>query len=160
MEEWKQITDYPDYYISNLGRVKSMKRGKEKILKPGISREYYVINLCQGGKVKKWFLHRLVGEAFLENPNNYPIINHKNQIKTDNRVENLEFCTQKYNVNYGDAIQRRSKPVLQFNKSGNLIHEWPSMSEVERQLGFYQSNISKCCSGKLKTANNYIWKYK
>ena len=179
-EIWKDLPNYEGYQVSNLGRVKSLKRSrkgkngslvsvKEKILKPQLVRGYYRVSLCKNSIVKRYLVHRLVWLAF-----NSPIseglqVNHINEIKTDNRLSNLNLMTPKENVNYGTGIDRChnqlingkcSKPVLQFTLDGILIKEYPSIRQAERETGFDQGNICSCCNGKLKTAYNYIWKYK
>ena len=180
MEIWRDIKGYEGLYqVSNLGRVKSLGNGcsnasKERILKPFIdNREgkgYLRVTLCKNGKTKRFQVHRLVAEAFIPNPNNLPFINHKSEIKSQNNVENLEWCDQKYNNSFGTRIERivkaninhpnKSKPVLQYDLEGNFIKEWESTMEIDRQLGFAHTNISKCCKGKYKQAYGYIWRYK
>lgn len=207
-EEWRDIKGYEGLYqVSNLGRVKSLnykRTRKEWILKPNtINGGYLQIRLNE----KCYLVHRLVAEAFIPNPNNYPCINHKSEIKTQNNVENLEWCTHKYNANYGTVNERRSKkemghpvsketrrkiserhkgtkrseeairkmseakkgifntkcskPVLQIDpKTNEIIKEFPSMRQVQRELGFYQSNITHCCNGKRKTCGGFKWQYK
>lgn len=170
MEIWKDIERYEGLYqISNWGRVKSLKYGKERILKPlKNDKGYLSVRLCKNSQRKMYKIHRLVAEAFIPNPYNLPMVNHKNEIKTDNRVENLEWCTNDYNIHYGTAIQRktekqingkRSKPVYQYTIDGEFIAEYPSTAEVKRQLGYSRSHISECCLGKLKTSYGYKWKY-
>ena len=180
-EEWKEVDGFEGLYeVSNFGRVKSVsryvknglteKKINEKILV--CSREkktgYLRVTLCKNGKQKIVKVHRLVAFAFLPNLNNYPQVNHKDEDKSNNRVDNLEWCTAKYNMNYGKRNERaaksntngtRSRPVIQI-KDGNIIAEFPSASEVERALGFGQRNISSCCRGKYKQAYGYEWKYK
>lgn len=173
MEEiWKYIVDYEDLYqISNKGNVKSLennKTKKEKILKQPVDKDGYLfVCLCKNGKIKNFKVHRLVAEAFIQNPNNLPQVNHKDENKQNNCVENLEFCTAKYNNKYGTKNKRiaekLSKPVLQIDKTTNeVISEFTSIMEVERQLGISCSNISECCNNKPhhNTAYGFKWKYK
>lgn len=169
-EIWKDITGYEGLYqISNNGNVKSLgnnKTKKEKILKPSVDGDGYLfVKLCKNRKLKYFKVHRLVAQAFISNPNNLPQVNHKNEIKDDNRLENLEWCDAKYNINYGTRTERvaekKSKQVLQIDKNTNeVIAEFPSTIEVQRQLGYNQSDISNCCRGKRNTAHSYKWKFK
>ena len=179
-EEWKFISGYEGrYMVSNFGRIKTLnyhRSGKEGFMKPFSARGgYLVIDLLDGnGKSgrKTHYVHRLVAEAFIPNPNNLTEINHKNEDKTDNRVENLEWCDRSYNVNYGKRNQKafetltktntskKPKPVLQYSLDGDFIAEWPSACEVQRQLGFRNSSICLCCNGKCKQSHGFIWKYK
>lgn len=191
MEEiWKPIKDYEGLYeVSNYGNVRSVDRvvicsdgrkclWKGRILKPAkCGNGYFFCVLCKNGKTENALIHRLVAEAFIPNPDNLPFINHKDEIKTNNRVflkkdgsvdldkSNLEWCTRSYNVNYGTAIQRRliklSKPVLQLDtNTGHVVSEYPSTAEAARQLNIHQGNISNCCIGKQKTAYGYKWRYR
>lgn len=161
MEEvWKNIEGYEGLYqVSNMGRVKSLKWGKERILRPIDNKGYLLVQLWKNKKGKFYLVHRLVSRAFIPNPDNLPFINHRDECKTNNFVDNLEYCDREYNVNYGTAIQRRSKTVYQYTLDGELVKEYPSTHDVERQLGYAQSHISKCCNGKRKTAYGYIWSY-
>lgn len=168
-EIWKDIPNYEGYQVSNLGRVKSFYGLKEKILKPWVTRGYYQVELCKNSIGKNYLVHRLVWEAFNgQIPENMQV-NHINEIKTDNRLSNLNLMTCKENINYGTGIERRvkkringkgSKPVLQFTLDDNLINEYASVMQVERELGFANSNIVNCCKGKYKQAYGYKWRYK
>lgn len=165
-EVFLDIPNYEGLYqISNFGRV----RRNGKILKPAKDTNGYLqVGLCKNGIRKNARIHRLVALTFLPNPNNYPEINHKNEDKTNNVVENLEWCTREYNINYGSRNEKaseriseiKSKPVLQFDKEGNFIKEWIGQSEASRRLNIPQGNISKCCLGSRNSAGGYIFKYK
>ena len=165
-EEWKE---HPSgLVVSNLGQVFVPKSGKNpEHFTYGTPRCDGYLLVRRNGKLYR--VHRLVAELFLPNPDNLPQVNHKSEVKTQNFVDNLEWCDAKYNINFGTHNERvakantnhplKSKPVLQFDLEGNFIKEWSSTMECGRN-GFDQSNISKCCNGKLKTHKGYIWKYK
>lgn len=181
-EIWRPVVGFENYEVSNLGRVKSLERyifqkdgkvrlQKECILKPILDKWGYCrVTLYDGNRQKIMQVHRLVALAFLENPDNLPCINHKDECKTNNNASNLEFCTQKYNVHYSrgwekgqpKAVEKTSKPVLQFTKSGGLVAEYKSAKEAGRQTNIKDSSISKCCLKKPHhhTAGGFIWRYK
>ena len=164
-EIWKDIKDYEGHYqVSNLSRVKSIKFGKERILKPVTDRHgYLIVGLWKNNKQKIYKVHRLVAEAFLPNPYNLPQVNHKDENPLNNNVNNLEWCDAKYNNNFGTRIERiskrRSKTVLQYDLEGNFIREWKSTAECGRN-GFNQAHVAACCQGKLKKHKDSIWRYK
>ena len=108
---------------------------------------------------KKVQTHRLIAKCFLPNLNNLPQVNHKNEVKDDNRVDNLEWCTAEYNSNYGTRNERISKPVYQYTKDGQFVAKYESLHEVQRLFGYDNSTISACCNGKRKSAYGYIWSY-
>jgi len=172
-ETWKDIKGYEDWYqVSNKGRVKSLERtvaGKkdskrligERILKPSTNKSGYlqVVLFDRSGKRKSFKVHRLVCEAFHENPENKPCVNHIDENKTNNTANNLEWCTYKENNNHGTRTARTSKSIGQYTLDGKLIKVWQSASEAGRQLGFSQGSISDVARGKRKTAYGYVWKY-
>ena len=161
-EIWRDIDGYNGLYqISNKGHVKSLKCGKERILKPLINSSGYLkVGLCKNGRVNQLQLHRLVAESFIANPHNLPEINHRDENKKNNCVENLEWCDRGYNINYGTRNERISRKILQYSKLGEFIREWQSAAEVERELNINHSNIASCCKCKRKSAGDFIWKYK
>lgn len=167
-EVWKDIQGYEGlYHVSNLGNVRNIKI--DRVLKPIKNKWGYLqVKLCKDCKLKNYSIHRLVAEAFIPNPYNLPCVNHKDEVKTNNCITNLEWCTHEYNTNYGTRNERiaktkingkKSKTVLQLRMDGSLVRIWPSVSEVERQLGYSPGNISKCCIGEYHTAYNYKWCY-
>lgn len=190
MEEWRDIKGYEGYYqVSNEGRIKGMKRTiissigiirrvKESIRKTIKDKNGYLsVQLCKDGKAQCFFIHRLVATAFLPNPNNYPVVNHKDENPSNNFVwvnsdgsvdperSNLEWCDSSYNNTYGSRIEKvnkkTSKKVLQYSLQGILLKEYQSVSEAARELGFNHQLISACCRGynDITTAYGYIWKY-
>lgn len=157
------IENYPNYTISDKGEIINTNTNKE--LKPYIRKDGYVVaTLSKGGKKYKCYLHRLVAETFIPNPDNLFQVNHKDEDKTNNCVSNLEWITPKDNCNYGTRNERQglghSKPIEQYDLEGNFIKEWDSAAQIERDLGFNHSNISKCCLGRYNVAYNYKWKFK
>ncbi|MCI6614441.1 MAG: NUMOD4 domain-containing protein [Mollicutes bacterium] len=164
-EIWKDVIGYENLYkVSNWGRVKSFRFGKERILKTFKNKDGYLqVGLWKNNKRKIFLVHRLVAQAFLDNPNNLPEVNHKDENKLNNVVSNLEWCDRTYNVNYGTAIERMiktaSKPVLQYTLDGKFVREWESTRECERN-GYNHGHVASCCRGKLKKYKDSIWKYK
>ena len=184
-EEWRDIKGFEGkYMVSNLGRVKSLNynnTGKEGIMKGGDDGHGYLqVNLSKDGKVKNCRINRLVAQAFLDNPEGYTDVNHKDEDKTNNCVENLEWCDRSYNINYGtrnkkagkriseklkgrklaeEHKKKLSKPVFSVDKESGLIMWWQSAMEASRQTGIAQSNITLCCQGKVKSAGGHVWFY-
>ena len=167
------------YKVSNLGRILSLNyrnTGKPDLMNPGTDKDGYLkVNLCKNEKPKTCLVHRLIAEAFLPNPENLPQVNHKDEDKTNNFVflnedgtvnkekSNLEWKSPKDNCNHGTRNERiakaKSKPVLQLSLSGDLIREWESTMECERN-GFNQGNVAACCRGERKSHKGFRWEYK
>ena len=178
-EEWKLIKGYYGLEVSNLGRVRRIKHknagnaGKYKdklpyILKTTRDKDGYVnISLNESGKGFHARMQRLIAEAFIPNPENKPQVNHKNGVKDDNRVENLEWCTASENIRHRIDVlgvkltnNIKSKVVLQYDMNMNLLKEYPSAKEAYRQTGLSQGHISQCCRGEFKQYRGFIWRYK
>lgn len=195
-EIWKDIPGFEGLYqVSNLGRVKSLPRGKQwpyrrthnNIRKPRVKNGYYQVNLSKENKVKWLSVHRLVALAFIPNPDNLPCINHRDENRLNNSIENLEWCSYAYNANYGTARQRqiesmkRNDPlniraqksletrarnnmpnarrkVVQMDSSGCVMRVFNSIADAGRQ-GYDRASITYCCQGKRKTTGGYKWKY-
>ena len=168
-EKWKDIIGYEGYYkVSNLGNILSLnykRTGHPQLLslRIGHKRNNYVdVMLTKNGKQKRYKIHRLVAEAFIPNPNNYPQVNHKDCNPLNNKVDNLEWCNAKYNINYSDRSIKFGKTVgckvIQYSLKGEEIETFYSIGEAARITGLHKTNIYDAVSGKQKTCGGYIWK--
>ena len=164
-EIWKDIPGYEGLYqVSNLGQVRTLnyrKSRKPKILLCEVDpKGYKRIQLSKGGKGTHYLIHRLVAICFIENPENLPIINHKDEDPSNNRIDNLEWCSIQYNNNYNRKyINTKSKKVNCFDLQGNLVKTYNSMNEAETQDGFTHGAIAKVCRGERKTHHGYRFEY-
>ena len=168
LDEFSDIQGYEGLYkINRSGEVLSVRSGK--LLKAGKNKQGYMnVVLTKDGKAKTHKVHRLVALAFIPNPNNYPLINHKDENKTNNRVKNLEWCTSKYNLNYGSAIKRRSeaiiaspvkqrKAVVQLSLLGEFVKEYRSTKEASEETCIDRRQISRAINHVGKQAQGYLW---
>lgn len=193
-EIWKDIKGYEELYqVSNLGRVKSLPnryyRKEGKILTNKVTANGYChLRLSKNGVAKNYLVHRLVAQAFIPNPNKLPIINHKDEIKTNNIVwinddgsidyskSNLEWCDAKYNVNYGNGTIKRVRTNQEngtYQKIGEINRRnfsipivnmitydiYPSTREAERATGIDNRQINNCLKGRQNTTKGYTWEY-
>lgn len=161
MEIWKDIKGYEGLYqVSTYGRVKNKKLiMAQKTNKDG----YLTIRLSKNGTKKDYIVHRLVAQAFIENKDNLPQINHKDENKLNNNVDNLEWCTCSYNINYGNRnkkmAEKISQKVAKYDTKGNLIKIYDSMTKAQNENKIWHSRIGLCCRGKSKTAGGFKWQY-
>ena len=152
------ITGYEELYaITEDGKVWSYR--KNIFLKPFLARGYFKVRLYKDESNKQFLIHRLVAEAFLPNPQNLPQINHKDENKLNNCVDNLEWCDAKYNINYGKHNEKVSKSHCKKVYCVELDKVFDSANQAAMQLNLFDSNIAKCCNGKYKTTGGYHWKY-
>lgn len=158
-EHWKRIKDHPNYWVSDKGQVYSeYKHGLLKQMVDAYGYAQVNLNRC----TKK--VHRLVAEAFLLNDKDLPEVNHKDENKLNNCVDNLEWCTSRYNMNYGDVKKRsvtsqrlhNTWKIYQYDLEGNLVKVWNSGREVDRN-GFNRRSVYRCCDGKIKSFKGYLW---
>lgn len=169
-ETWKPVTctDIVMYEVSSEGKVRNLKTGR--ILKPYYNTQGYArVNLTSAyndkTKQTKKLVHRLVAQAFIpNNDQSKTIINHKDENKRNNSVANLEWCTYKYNANYGTRNERvaksKSKPIQQLDlKTGFIIATYPSVTEASLSIGIYYDTITKAARGIKKSAGGFGWRY-
>lgn len=178
---WRAVKGYEGLYaVSNTGQVKSLFRYK-KVLKPNITkRGYCSVELFKDGQSKRLLIHRLVAEAFISNQDNLPQVNHIDENPMNNSADNLEWCTAKYNMNYGEGAKARhlkidystekrkqiarengkkvSKPVLQI-KNGQIVNRFESAKMTSKLTGIDHGHICDAANGKYKTSGGYEWKY-
>lgn len=167
----KPIKNYERYYVSKLGHVFTIGRTSQlkEIAPCKTPKGYLKVWLYKNGKRKMFYIHRLVAQAFLENPEALPMVNHKDEDKSNNTVENLEWCDVQYNTHYGTRVQRiasknlndpsRSKEVAMYDKTGVFLKKYPSLCEARRDTNISDRLISSCCRGYRKSAKGYIFAY-
>ena len=175
-EIWKDVAEYEGFYkVSDKGNIYSVERRNSRgygrggrILKPKYDgKGYPQVNLHKNGKSKTTTVHRLVAEAFIPNPESLPQVNHIDEVKDNNNVENLEWCDSKYNINYGTRSERysqaRSKKVRAVNAETGDVLTFNSTMEAGRN-GYSASAVSKACRGVYNTGGgnlyrNHRWSY-
>lgn len=170
-EKWIDIKGYEGIYqVSNLGNIRQIRKRNnayncyyktERLMKLQKTRKGYLrIQLNNDIEKRKTFaVHRLVAEAFIPNPDNLPQINHIDENKENNNVNNLEWCDNKYNANYGRRNESHKKKIIQKDLDGKIIKIWDSIADIERNMNIKSSNISAICKGLRKTAKGYRWEY-
>ena len=187
-EIWMPIKGYEkDYEVSDFGNVRSLRYANKGLNKKGNGVKnlklilnnlgYYVVNLYRNGKMKQHSVHRLVAEAFLPNPNNFPVIDHINTTTTDNRKSNLRWCNVKDNVNNPISSKRRinkvremfkgktgkdalkHKPVIQYTLDGEFIRKWDCMMDACRFYKIDSGSLTRACQGEYHKVKGFAWRY-
>ena len=176
MEEiWKDIAGYESLYqVSNLGRVKSLRRltkcrggsygvVKEKILKKSLNNGYEIVSFIKDNRHKTYSVHRLVALAFIANPYNLPQINHKDEFKSNNIAKNLEWCTHRYNINYGsfqkNKAKSNSKKTYKTSIDGEILGAYDSLKEAATANAERSGSVSNCIGGRVKTLHGFLYKH-
>jgi len=176
IENWVDIPGYDGLYrVSNLGNVISINfhnTGRPKPLRQeNVKNGYRRVTLSKDGRTKRFSVHRLVAIVFIPNPHNYPCINHKDENPSNNRIDNLEWCTVQYNTKYGSGIKKmiesrnrtrgkaRESPIMQLSMDGGIIRTYKSLHEASRQTGLCVENICATLKGRHKTAGGTKWRY-
>lgn len=169
-EVWKDICGYEGMYqVSNLGNVRSLNyrnTGITKNLVPKVNNSGRLwVELRIFGKGKPMLIHRLVGEAFIPNPDNLPQINHKDENPKNNCVENLEWCTGEQNrmlyIEHHMCGRQKTNttPVNQIDENGRIVKKWKDSRTIQNETGMHQWSITQCCNGKRNTAYGFRWQY-
>lgn len=188
-EEWRPVVGYDgSYEVSSMGNIRSLDRLngrgswiKGRLMKPAMNQKGYMrVGLSFKGKQTYYSVHRLVAQAFVTNPDDKPQVNHINENKTDNRVSNLEWVTNRENAVHGTKIQRTTANIDYAKKVANTDYAliarklakavtathlrsgevlgFPSMQEAQRN-GFHAGAVSRCCKGELAHYKGYVWEY-
>ena len=163
VETFVKIDGFEKYEVSNLGKIRNIKSGK--ILKPQLDRDGY-LRLClyENNKRKNLFLHRIIATTFIDNPEGKPCVNHIDENKLNNDLRNLEWCSVRENMIHGTRTKRvaekLSQKVIQLDLNDNVLNEFESMVQAERETGIPNGSISRCCNGKLKSAGGFKWRRK
>ena len=159
MTRWKELKEYPGYPISDTGIVIGKRTGKplvHEVVKGG----YLRVNVTdEKGRPKHMLVHRLVAFAFLDNPHNLPFVNHKDENKSNNCANNLEWCDRKYNNNYGTRNQRTAKKHMKPVMNVDTGEVFASINDAEKTIETGKCHIGGACTGKHKTCGGYRWKF-
>ena len=157
---WKDIPNYENYEVSSDGKVRNKKTKRVRKLQDD-KNGYKIVSLRNPPRKspRKFLVHRLVALAFIPNPNNFPEVNHIDENKANNCIWNLEWCTRKYNVNYGTCVARQVAKRKESVKciETNIVYD--CIKSASESTGVNKGNISSCCRGTLKTAGGYHWEY-
>ena len=167
-EEWRTIKRFDDYMVSNLGNIKSFRgRSNGLIMKPNVCGGYCYICLRNDKEVGRTSIHRVVAETFIPNPDNLPFVNHKNGNPSDNRVENLEWCTASYNTRHYFYVLKKGmllkdQPVVQYTRYGIYVRDWDSIIQASEDTGICIDDIIHSCKRRRKheSTKGFLWRFK
>lgn len=165
----RPISEFCDYYVTRSGCIISTKEhlGKKiRCMRLAMDKGGYNIVVLRKDKIKYTKkVHRLVAQTFIPNPNRYPQVNHKDEIKTNNRESNLEWCTASYNLSYRDGQKKRAKgtrklgkPIARMDMNHNVVEKYDCIGDAKRS-GYNIGEIWRCCTGRVKHHKGYKWKY-
>lgn len=157
-EIWKDIPEYSGYQISSLGNTRSNKYGDWRLLKPALDGAgYLIVYLRKDKKSVRFHVHRLVAQVFVDGDGSD--VNHKNGAKTDNRADNLEWCSRSENVKHATRVLGvgKTRKIAQYDRRGNYMKTWANAYEVQEELGINHGNINSCVNKHRKTAGGYRW---
>ena len=165
MEEWRDIPGYEGWYqVSNLGRVRSMRRISPSIMSPSTYNGYHRVNLSNGGKYTTIHIHRLVAMVFLPNPYNYPQVNHLDGNRQNNNINNLEWCSRSQNQIHAYRVlgraRPRCKPVIQMDDNEKILNMFESISQASRYCNVSVTTIREAILGKINHAEGFKWRFK
>lgn len=160
--EWREVKEYSNYEVNQLGEIRHKKR--QKILKPRDNNGgYQYVNFKINGKNTNFAVHRIVANAFIPNPNGYTEVNHKDYNKKNNCVDNLEWVSSSQNKQHSYLKQEnkksRGKAVNQYTKEGTFLKTFDSVSDAAKELGCCVAAISNCCLGRTKTSQGFRWSF-
>lgn len=178
-EVWKDVPEFEDsYQVSNLGNIRSKDRfvktcgggvrlAKARNIKPAkCVNGYLEAQLSKDGTRRVFLLHMLVTSLFIPNPNNYAEVNHKDENIQNCRADNLEWCTSKYNANYGtrnarckESNKKYERSVIQYSKDGEFIKRWDCIADASRATGADESAIIRVCTNRQRTSLGFKWEY-
>lgn len=167
-EEWRPIKGYEGQYeVSNHGRIKSLSREennrtlKDRIMKQYVGKTGYMqVRLCKNNQTKLWKVHDLIAKSFIENPYDFPIVNHKDGNKINNDISNLEWCSYSHNIKHAYRTGlRMMRPIEQRTKDGSFVKKWDCATDASKGTGINLSHIWGCCNHQRKSAGGFKWQY-
>jgi len=156
-EIWRDVPGSSIYEVSSFGRIRN--KVKNHILHQSVNKAGYAHVELRYGYNKHVLIHRVVASAFCSNPHAYNIVNHKDENKLNNYADNLEWCSQKHNVNYGNGYKTRFKRINQIDENGVIVNTWDSIKDASEKLGIHRELIGRCVRHERKQTHGFAWEY-